>query len=72
MNVCRVVQYIDMAARTAADRICAVARYCDISSKKQIVETFLSSTIKIRAPDRKGTLPSELKGAGARGACARH
>ncbi len=35
-----------MAARTAADRMCAVARYYDISSKKQIVETFLSSTIK--------------------------
>ncbi len=35
VNVCRVVQYIDMAGvtRTAADRMCAVARYNDISSK---------------------------------------
>ncbi len=68
----------DGGTRTAADRMCAVARYYDISSKKQILETFLSSTIKNRhikhpyprqksqtgAPDRKCTLQSDLKGAG--------
>ncbi len=38
----------DGGTRTAADRMCAVARYYDISSKKQILKTFLSSTIKNR------------------------
>ncbi len=46
MSHCTVYWY--GGAGTAADRMCAVARYYDISSKKQIVETFLSSMIKNR------------------------
>ncbi len=45
VNVCDTVQYIDTAvARTAADRMCAVARYNDISSKADRGDIFIRAT----------------------------
>ncbi len=54
-------------ARTAPERMCAVARYYDISSKADRGDILLSTISFIsHRPDRKGTLASDLKRAGAR------
>ncbi len=78
MLLCGAVHYIDTAggARTAADRMCAVARYNNISSKADPGDIFIVHDEKSSydtpllgrnhrpgAPDHKGTLVSDLKGA---------
>ncbi len=40
--------------------MCAVARYYDISSKKQIVETFVSSKAEAAIMERVVTFPTRL------------
>ncbi len=68
MNLCGVVQYID----TAAPELQLIDVRSTLFLQKQIVKTFLSSTItptlgrnrRPGAPDQKGTLASDLKGAG--------
>ncbi len=41
LNVCSVVVYWDGSTRTAPDRMCAVARYYDISSKADCGDIFI-------------------------------
>ncbi len=78
MLLCGAVHYIDTAggARTSADRMCAVVRYNNISSKADPGDIFIVHDEKSSydtpllgrnhrpgAPDHKGTLVSDLKGA---------
>ncbi len=81
MLLCSAVHYIDTAdgARTAADRMCAVARYNNISLKADCGDIFIVHDQKSSyrtplfgrnnrpgAPDHKGALALDFKGAGAR------
>ncbi len=67
MNVCGAVQYIDTAVlELQADRMCAVARYNDISSKADHGEIFIRTAAGQMCPKQDFSCTPSLKYPGSK------